>query len=49
MSLKSELYVKKTGEDLGWFFDQWVNSNKFLSYEIYSKKSEKKVIDVYAG
>ena len=29
-------------QDLGWFFDQWVNSNKYLSYEISSQKCEKK-------
>jgi hypothetical protein len=34
---------KETGQDLGWFFDQWVNSNKFLSYEISSKKCKKQV------
>jgi hypothetical protein len=33
---------EETGQDLGWFFDQWVNSNKYLSYEISSKKCEKK-------
>jgi len=33
---------QETGQDLGWFFDQWVNSNKYLSYEISSKKCEKK-------
>jgi beta-lactamase regulating signal transducer with metallopeptidase domain/tetratricopeptide (TPR) repeat protein len=32
---------EESGQDLGWFFDQWVNSNKFLSYEISSQKSEK--------
>jgi beta-lactamase regulating signal transducer with metallopeptidase domain/tetratricopeptide (TPR) repeat protein len=31
----------ESDQDLGWFFDQWVNSNKFLSYEISSKKCEK--------
>ena len=31
-----------TGQNLGWFFEQWVNSNKYLSYEISSKKCEKK-------
>lgn len=29
---------EQTGQDLGWFFDQWVNSNRYLSYEISSKK-----------
>jgi hypothetical protein len=33
---------RESGQDLGWFFDQWVNSNKYLSYEIASKKCEKK-------
>ncbi len=32
---------KESGQDLGWFFDQWVNSNKFLSYKISSKKCGK--------
>ena len=32
---------QESGQDLGWFFEQWVNSNKYLSYEISSKKSEK--------
>jgi hypothetical protein len=32
---------EESGRDLEWFFDQWVNSNKFLSYEIASKKCEK--------
>jgi aminopeptidase N len=32
---------KETGQDLGWFFDQWVNSNKFLSYEISSQSCKK--------
>jgi tetratricopeptide (TPR) repeat protein len=31
----------ESGQNLGWFFDQWVNSNKFLSYDISSKKCEK--------
>jgi hypothetical protein len=34
---------KETGQDLGWFFDQWVNSNKFLSYDISSKSCKKQV------
>jgi len=25
---------EETSEELGWFFDQWVRSNRFLSYEI---------------
>lgn len=29
---------EQTGQDLGWFFDQWVNSNRYLSYEISGKK-----------
>ncbi|UCE49610.1 MAG: hypothetical protein JSW47_05585, partial [Phycisphaerales bacterium] len=33
---------QESGQDLGWFFDQWVNSNKHLSYEIASKKCERK-------
>ena len=33
---------QESGEDLGWFFDQWVNSNKCLSYEIASRKCKKK-------
>jgi tetratricopeptide (TPR) repeat protein len=33
---------QESGQDLGWFFDQWVNSNKYLSYEIASKKCEQK-------
>lgn len=37
---------KETGQDLVWFFDQWVNSNKFLSYEI-SSQSCKKQVDRY--
>ncbi|MHC4693672.1 MAG: M1 family aminopeptidase, partial [Planctomycetota bacterium] len=32
---------KETGRDLGWFFDQWVNSNKFLSYKITSQSCKK--------
>lgn len=32
---------RESGQDLGWFFNQWVNSNKYLSYEITSKKCEK--------
>ncbi|MHC4360600.1 MAG: M1 family aminopeptidase [Planctomycetota bacterium] len=33
---------KESGQDLGWFFDQWVNSNRYLSYEISSKSCEEK-------
>ena len=33
---------EEAGQDLEWFFEQWVNSNKFLSYEISSQKCEKK-------
>lgn len=33
---------QESGQDLGWFFEQWVNSNKYLSYEIASKKCEQK-------
>lgn len=32
---------RETGQDLGWFFEQWVNSNKYLSYEIASQTCEK--------
>jgi len=33
---------QESGQDLGWFFSQWVNSNKCLSYELGPQKSEKK-------
>ena len=33
---------EESGQDLGWFFEQWVNSNRHLSYEIASKSCEKK-------
>ena len=33
---------EESGQDLGWFFDQWVNSNRYLSYEISSKSCEEK-------
>ena len=33
---------QESEQDLGWFFEQWVNSNKYLSYEIASKKCEHK-------
>jgi len=36
------LCERETGQDLGWFFGQWVNSNKVLSYEIASQRCEKK-------
>jgi hypothetical protein len=32
---------QESGHDLGWFFDQWVNSNRYLSYEISSQTCEK--------
>ena len=32
---------QESSEDLGWFFEQWVNSNKCLSYEITSQTSWK--------
>jgi len=38
----------ESGHDLGWFFDQWVNSNKFLSYTIASKECTK-VGDIYVS
>jgi len=37
---------QESGQDLGWFFDQWVNSNKCLSYEIASRSCDKKG-DIY--
>jgi tetratricopeptide (TPR) repeat protein len=37
---------QESGQDLDWFFDQWVNSNKYLSYEIASKACTK-TGDVY--
>lgn len=30
---------EESGQELGWFFDQWVNSSKFLSYEIVKTTS----------
>jgi tetratricopeptide (TPR) repeat protein len=30
---------KESGRDLGWFFDQWVRSNVYLSYKIESQTS----------
>ncbi|MCK4752256.1 MAG: hypothetical protein KAS75_02340 [Planctomycetes bacterium] len=32
---------EEAGQDLGWFFEQWVNSNRYLSYKISSKSCEK--------
>ncbi|MHC4800261.1 MAG: M1 family aminopeptidase, partial [Planctomycetota bacterium] len=32
---------EESQQDLGWFFDQWVNSNRYLSYEISNKKCTK--------
>ncbi len=32
----------ESGQDLDWFFDQWVNSNKCLSYELTAQKCDKK-------
>jgi len=37
---------EETGENLDWFFNQWVRSNKYLSCEVISRKSEKKG-DIY--
>lgn len=33
---------QESGQELGWFFEQWVKSNKYLSYKIASKKCKKK-------
>ena len=33
---------EESGESLQWFFDQWVRSNKYLSYQIVSKESLEK-------
>ena len=30
---------QESGEDLAWFFNQWVRSNRYLSYEIASQSS----------
>ena len=30
---------EESGQDLDWFFDQWVRSSRFLSYEITSRES----------
>lgn len=32
---------KETGQSLGWFFDQWVRSNKYLCYQIESEESRR--------
>lgn len=32
---------EESNQDLGWFFEQWLNSNRYLSYEISSKNCEK--------
>ena len=32
---------KETGQSLGWFFDQWVRSNKYLCYRIESQESRR--------
>lgn len=29
---------EESGQDLGWFFDQWVRSNRYLSYDIASQE-----------
>jgi tetratricopeptide (TPR) repeat protein len=34
-------YEKESGQNLEWFFDQWVRSNKYLCYRIESQESEK--------
>ncbi len=34
------LCEQEGGQDLGWFFDQWVRSNRYLSYRIASKACE---------
>lgn len=31
---------EESEQELGWFFDQWINSSKFLSYEIVKTTSE---------
>jgi tetratricopeptide (TPR) repeat protein len=33
------LCEQETGEELSWFFDQWVRSNRYLSYKIASHES----------
>ncbi|MEN6333279.1 MAG: M1 family aminopeptidase [Phycisphaerales bacterium] len=32
---------QESGQDLTWFFDQWVNSNRYLAYEIASQDCRK--------
>ncbi len=32
---------EESKQNLGWFFDQWVRSNRYLSYQITSQKSTK--------
>ncbi len=32
---------KETGQNLRWFFDQWVRSNKYLCYKIESEESKR--------
>lgn len=36
-----KLCEKESGQELDWFFDQWVRSNKFLSYAITSQECRK--------
>ncbi len=31
---------KESGQNLGWFFDQWLRSNKYLCYKIESRESK---------
>jgi tetratricopeptide (TPR) repeat protein len=33
---------EESGQDLDWFFDQWVRSNRYLSYEIGSRNCTKR-------
>jgi len=37
-----KIFEKETNESLGWFFQQWVRSNKYLYYAIESSSSVKK-------
>ena len=39
----------ESGQDLGWFFDQWVASNRFLSYEAKLQSSEKAQSGLYVS
>ena len=32
---------EESGQNLGWFFDQWVRTNRYLSYQITSEKCTK--------